>query len=68
MGIIEDMTIKLNEVSIKLELLQSLLDGIKDLNEKVDLLTIRKQVDRQDKEKRIKDTLSDEDKAMNYRS
>jgi len=30
---------------------------VKDLNEKVDLLTIRKQVDRQSKEKAIKDTL-----------
>jgi fructose-1,6-bisphosphatase len=43
-----------NALQIEVVWLQTI---IKDLNEKVDLLTIRKQVDRQDKEKRIKDTL-----------
>jgi hypothetical protein len=37
---------------------------VKDLNEKVDLLTIRKQVDRTDKEKRIKHTMTKEQKEF----
>jgi len=57
MGIEQDISEIKNALVLLAPVLQEMDTRLKDLNEKVDLLTIRKQVDRHDKEKRIKDTL-----------
>jgi hypothetical protein len=59
MGIEEDINNIRMAVTSILEHQATMEMKINDLNEKVDLLTIRKQVDRQDKEKRIKVALAD---------
>jgi hypothetical protein len=59
MGIEDDLKAireKLDITDLRCDKMQTVLE---DLNEMVDLLTIRKQVKRQDKEKRIKDSLQD---------
>jgi hypothetical protein len=60
MGIEENVKMILTVVDMLRGDIDIIKQQLKDLNEKVDLLTIRKQVNRQDKEKRIKDTLSNE--------
>lgn len=57
MGIEDDIKNIRQIVTSILEHQASMEMKINDINEKVDLLTIRKQVDRKDKEKKIKDTL-----------
>ena len=59
MGIEQDIK-EIKEGIASLIVQEAVMEGkINVINEKVDLLTIRKQVDRQDKEKAIKDSLKD---------
>jgi len=57
MGIEAEIEDIKDTVNTLLVIVGKMENRMKDIDEKVDLLTIRKQVDRQDKEKRIKDTM-----------
>ena len=58
MGIEDDIKGIIGRLTLLEGSISDIWTGVKDLNEKVDLLTIRNKVaDRQDKEKKIKDTI-----------